>query len=300
MCFTFLAAKGFEVGKSLLEADQVSVVAELLRDAGDKIMLPTDIVVAQEPKAGVEKKVVPADQIPDDLAGFDIGKETCRAYVDAIRAARTVFWNGPMGVFEVDDFAAGTRAVAAAIAKSDCYSVIGGGDSAAALQKFGYADEVSHISTGGERRSSSSRARSCRDSCRSGRGSIRRHGTKADHRRQLEDEPQPSRGHRARPEAALQPPPPGLRRGRRRRVPGLHRVAERADADRGRPDPDGARRAELPLGGQGRFHRRGRAVDARATQVLVRHRRSFGAASALHARPTRSSIERRRRSSATR
>jgi len=149
MCFTFLAAKGYEVGKSLLEADQVPLVAELLRDAGDKIMLPTDIVVARAPEAGVEKKVVPADQIPDDLGGFDIGKETCRAYVDAIRAARTVFWNGPMGVFEVDDFDAGTRAVAAAIAKSGSYSVIGGGDSAAALQKFGYADEVSHISTGG-------------------------------------------------------------------------------------------------------------------------------------------------------
>jgi phosphoglycerate kinase len=149
MCFTFLAAKGYEVGKSLLESDQISLVAELMRDAGDKIMLPTDIVVARAPEPGVEKKVVPADQIPNDLAGFDIGKETCRAYVDAIRAARTVFWNGPMGVFEVDDFDAGTRAVAAAIAKSDCYSVIGGGDSAAALQKFGYADEVSHISTGG-------------------------------------------------------------------------------------------------------------------------------------------------------
>ncbi len=149
MCFTFLAAKGYGVGKSLLEPDQVPAIAELLREAGDKILLPTDIVVASKPEPGVQKKVVPADQIPDDLGGFDIGKETCRAYVDAIRAARTVFWNGPMGVFEVDDFDAGTRAVAAAIAKSDCYSVIGGGDSAAALQKFGYAHEVSHISTGG-------------------------------------------------------------------------------------------------------------------------------------------------------
>jgi phosphoglycerate kinase len=149
MSFTFLAAKGYGVGKSLLESDQVPAITELLRDAGDKIMLPTDIVVARAPEAGVEKRVVPADEIPDDLGGFDIGKETCRAYVDAIRAARTVFWNGPMGVFEVDDFDAGTRAVAAAIAKSDSYSVIGGGDSAAALRKFGYADEVSHISTGG-------------------------------------------------------------------------------------------------------------------------------------------------------
>ncbi|MGH2785034.1 MAG: phosphoglycerate kinase, partial [Actinomycetota bacterium] len=149
MCFTFLAAKGYGVGKSLLEADQVPEVQALMRDAGDKLLLPIDIVVASAPEPGVEKRIVPADAIPDDLTGFDIGKESARAYVDAIRTARTVFWNGPMGVFEVDDFAAGTRAVAAGIAKSDCYSVIGGGDSAAALEKFGYADEVSHISTGG-------------------------------------------------------------------------------------------------------------------------------------------------------
>jgi phosphoglycerate kinase len=149
MCFTFLAAKGYGVGTSLLEADQVDAVRKLMKDAGDKLMIPTDIVVAAEMKAGVPKQVVAADAIPDDLAGYDIGKETSRAYVDAIRSAKTVFWNGPMGVFEVDDFGAGTRAVAAAIAKGDCYSVVGGGDSAAALAKFGYADEVSHISTGG-------------------------------------------------------------------------------------------------------------------------------------------------------
>ena len=149
MCFTFLAAKGYGVGRSLLEKDQVDNVAALIQEAGDKLMIPTDIVVASELKHGASKRIIRADQIPDSLAGYDIGKETSRAYVDAIRAARTVFWNGPMGVFEVDDFAAGTRAVAAAIAKSDCYSVVGGGDSAAALRMFGYADEVSHISTGG-------------------------------------------------------------------------------------------------------------------------------------------------------
>ena len=149
MCFTFLKAKGYVVGASLLEEDQVPEVEALMRDAGDKLMLPTDIVVAAKPEPGVDKQLVPADAIPADLAGFDIGKETARAYVDAIRGARMVFWNGPMGVFEVDDFAAGTRAVAAGIAKGDCYSVIGGGDSAAALEKFGYAGEVSHISTGG-------------------------------------------------------------------------------------------------------------------------------------------------------
>ena len=149
MAFTFLAALGHEVGKSLLESDQVPLVKELMRDAGDRLMLPVDVVVASAPEPGAEKKQVLADAIPADLAGFDIGKETSRRYVDAIRKAKTVFWNGPMGVFEVDDFAAGTRAVAAAIAKGDCYSVIGGGDSAAAIRKFGYDEEVSHISTGG-------------------------------------------------------------------------------------------------------------------------------------------------------
>jgi len=149
MCFTFLAAKGYGVGRSLVEPDAVKDVAELMKEAGDKLMIPTDIVVAAEMKAGVESKIVPADQIPDDLAGYDIGKETSRAYVDAIRAAKSVFWNGPMGVFEIDDFDAGTRAVAAALAKGDCFSVVGGGDSAAALKKFGYEQEVSHISTGG-------------------------------------------------------------------------------------------------------------------------------------------------------
>ena len=149
MCFTFLAAKGYGVGKSLLEQDAVSEVARLMQDAGDKIMIPTDILVAADMKAGAETTIVGADAIPGDLAGYDIGPQTCRAYVDAIRAAKTVFWNGPMGVFEIDDFDGGTRAVAAALVKGDCYSVVGGGDSAAALKKFGYDHEVSHISTGG-------------------------------------------------------------------------------------------------------------------------------------------------------
>ena len=149
MCFTFLAAKGYGVGKSLLEKDQIDAVAGLMKEAGDKLMLPTDVVVAIEPKPGNPKTIVAVDAIPNAVAGFDIGKETSRAFVDAVRAAKTVFWNGPMGVFEVDDFAAGTRAVAAAIALGDCYSVVGGGDSAAALKKFGYDDKVSHISTGG-------------------------------------------------------------------------------------------------------------------------------------------------------
>lgn len=149
MCFTFLAAKGLRVGRSLLEADRVAEVAALMAEAGDRILVPVDVVVASEPVPGAAKRRVLAAAIPDDLAGYDIGKETSRAYVDAIRAARTVFWNGPMGVFEVDDFSAGTRAVAAAVAMGDAYSVVGGGDSAAALERFGYRDRVSHVSTGG-------------------------------------------------------------------------------------------------------------------------------------------------------
>jgi phosphoglycerate kinase len=149
MSFTFLAAKGLSVGRSLLEPDQIGEVAALMKETGDRLLVPTDVVVAAEPVAGAPKHIVPADAIPDDLAGFDIGRETCRTYVDVIRASRTVFWNGPMGVFEVDDFSAGTRAVAAAIAMGDAFSVVGGGDSAAALRTFGYADKVSHISTGG-------------------------------------------------------------------------------------------------------------------------------------------------------
>lgn len=149
MCFTFLRAGGHGVGRSLLEADQVDAVRSLIGSAGERLLLPVDVVVAAEPKAGARKSIVRADAIPGDLAGYDIGKETSRVYVDAIRSARTVFWNGPMGVFEVDDFAAGTRAVAAGVALGEAYSVVGGGDSASALEKFGYADKVDHLSTGG-------------------------------------------------------------------------------------------------------------------------------------------------------
>ena len=149
MCFTFLAAKGLGVGRSLLEADQLDSVRELIDSSGERLLLPTDVVVAAEPKPGVAKRQVSADSIPDDVMGLDIGKETSRAYVDTVRSSKTVFWNGPMGVFEIDDFAAGTRAVAAAVALGPAYSVVGGGDSAAALEKFGYADKVDHLSTGG-------------------------------------------------------------------------------------------------------------------------------------------------------
>jgi phosphoglycerate kinase len=149
MCFTFLKARGLEVGRSLVEDEQLTHVGRLMETAGDTLLLPTDVVVAAEMAQGVEKRQVGVDEIPADLAGYDIGKETARAYVDAIRGAKTVMWNGPMGVFEIPDFEAGTRAVAAGVALGDAYSVVGGGDSVAALEKFGYAASVDHVSTGG-------------------------------------------------------------------------------------------------------------------------------------------------------
>ena len=149
MCFTFYAARGLEIGNSLFEPDQIETVKRLMDQAGERLVIPSDIVVAHEPKAGAVATDVDAAAIPADQAGYDIGPNTCRAYVDAIRAAKTVFWNGPMGIFEVPPFDKGTRAVAAAVAKGDGYSVVGGGDSALALERFGYAAQVDHVSTGG-------------------------------------------------------------------------------------------------------------------------------------------------------
>jgi phosphoglycerate kinase len=149
MCFTFFAAQGLEIGKSLFEPDRVDTVKRLMRSAGDKLMIPSDVVVAADPGDAAGATETGAGAIPRDKAGYDIGPGTCRAYVDAIRAAKTVFWNGPMGIFEKPPFDKGTRAVAAAIAKGAAYSVVGGGDSALALERFGYAGEVGHVSTGG-------------------------------------------------------------------------------------------------------------------------------------------------------
>jgi phosphoglycerate kinase len=153
MVFTFLKAKGYGVGKSLLEEDQVDTCAEYLRraeESGVQILLPTDIVVAPEFKADAPPTVVPADAIPEDQLGLDIGPESGAAFAAALADARTVFWNGPMGVFEFDAFAGGTRAVAEALTKVRGLSVVGGGDSAAAVRKLGF-DEAAfgHISTGG-------------------------------------------------------------------------------------------------------------------------------------------------------
>jgi phosphoglycerate kinase len=150
MCFTFLAAQGHEVGDSLLEADQVDTCARLLADAPEKIVLPTDVVVAGEVSVDAESDVVAAEAIPAGMKGLDIGPQTVKAFAEQLADARTVFWNGPMGVFEVAPFAAGTKGVAEAVAASPGMTVVGGGDSAAAVRILGLdAEAFTHISTGG-------------------------------------------------------------------------------------------------------------------------------------------------------
>jgi phosphoglycerate kinase len=152
MCFTFLAAKGHEIGDSLFEPDQVEAVRRLLETAegqGKPVLLPTDVVVAREVSEDAEARTVPAEGIEAGWKGLDIGPETAKAFAAAVAGARTVFWNGPMGVFELAPFAAGTKAVAEAVAAADGYTAVGGGDSAAALAELGLADRVDHLSTGG-------------------------------------------------------------------------------------------------------------------------------------------------------
>ena len=153
MVFTFLKAQGHEVGKSLLEDDQLDVVRRYLSQAessGVEIVLPTDIVVAPEVDADAPTTVVAADDMPGDQLGLDIGPESAKHFADALADAKTVFWNGPMGVFELAPFAAGTKAVAQALTEVDGLSVVGGGDSAAAVRTLGFDDDqFGHISTGG-------------------------------------------------------------------------------------------------------------------------------------------------------
>ncbi|MFF3627370.1 phosphoglycerate kinase [Streptomyces sp. NPDC002164] len=158
MAYTFLKAKGHEVGSSLLQEEQIPVVLEYLKRAGDKgveFVLPVDVVVSQqfpdlEAKAPTEHRTVPADAIPAGFMGLDNGPETNRLYASKLADAATVFWNGPMGVFEHPDYAEGTRAVAQALADSPGFTVVGGGDSAAAVRTLGFDDNAfGHISTGG-------------------------------------------------------------------------------------------------------------------------------------------------------
>lgn len=152
MAFTFYAAQGLSIGKSLLESDKIELAKSLLEKAKEKgvsLLLPTDAVCAPEFNAEAPATVVDAENIPEDQMGLDIGPKSVELFSKAIAEAKTVVWNGPMGVFEFDRFAEGTRALAKAVASSDAVSIIGGGDSAAAIEKLGYADQVTHISTGG-------------------------------------------------------------------------------------------------------------------------------------------------------
>ena len=153
MAFTFIKAQGGQVGKSLVEDDRLDLARELLKKASDlgvKLLLPTDVVAAQKIEAGAPTRIMPAHAIEDGWMGLDIGPESANAFAQALQGAKTVLWNGPMGVFEVDDFAKGTLAIGEAIARLEgAFTVIGGGDSVAAANKLGMADKFSHVSTGG-------------------------------------------------------------------------------------------------------------------------------------------------------
>ncbi len=153
MAFTFLAAKGHEVGRSLLEQDMIDVVQRTLDRAdslGVDIMLPVDVVVAEQISDDAPTRTVPITEIPADAMGLDIGPRTIANFTEAIAGARTIVWNGPMGVFESAPFASGTQAVAQAVSRAEAFTVVGGGDSAAAIRAFGLADSAfGHISTGG-------------------------------------------------------------------------------------------------------------------------------------------------------
>ncbi len=150
MAFTFSLAQGGKIGKSYVEnPPRIDLANELIAKGGNKLRLPLDTHCGDDFKSTCNKTVVPAGQIPDEFEGFDIGPKTIDAYEAVIKSAKTVMWNGPMGVFEMPPFDAGTRAVAEAIVASGATSIIGGGDSAAAIQKFGLAEKVTHVSTGG-------------------------------------------------------------------------------------------------------------------------------------------------------
>ena len=152
MVFTFLKAKGFEIGTSLLEEEKIDLAKEILKKAQSKgvdFLLPIDVVVAKEFKNDTEFKTVDVENMPSDMMGLDIGQKSVKIFSDAIKAAKTVVWNGPMGVFEMSNFANGTMEVAKAMAESDAVTIIGGGDSAAAVEQSGLDDKMTHISTGG-------------------------------------------------------------------------------------------------------------------------------------------------------
>lgn len=149
MANTFFAAKGYEMGDSLVEQDAVATAADLMARAGDKLMLPVDVVLADAFSADARTRIALPNEVQPGWRVLDIGPETVRAFSDVIAKAGTVIWNGPMGVFELAPFAEGTFAIARALAASDAMSIVGGGDSAAAVQESGVAEQIGHISTGG-------------------------------------------------------------------------------------------------------------------------------------------------------
>ncbi len=152
MMYTFLKALGYSVGKSLVEDDKIPAALEIMDRAKEKnvfFTLPEDTVVAKEIEEGTEFHSVPVDAIPDNMIGLDIGILTVRKYAEIIKTSKTVIWNGPMGMFEISSFSHGTKGIARAVAACTGITIIGGGDSAAAIEKFGFAEKVSHISTGG-------------------------------------------------------------------------------------------------------------------------------------------------------
>ena len=154
MAYTFFKAKGWEIGKSLLDEGSLDFVRRVMAEAGDKIMLPVDTVVVDgNPFGGnpdaLHAETVASDKIPADREGVDIGPISVRAFTTIIQGAKTVIWNGPAGIFEIDRFAEGTKGIAQALADSPATSIVGGGDSAAAVEKLGFADRITHISTGG-------------------------------------------------------------------------------------------------------------------------------------------------------
>jgi len=152
MAYTFMKAKGMEIGRSLLDEPGIEAAARAMEKAqarGVRLLLPVDIVVADAFSNDANTKIVPANAIPADMEGLDIGPETIRLFCEEIRKAAMIVWNGPVGVFEMPNFAKGTRALAEAMAESNAVTIIGGGDTAAAVTQFGLADRMSHVSTGG-------------------------------------------------------------------------------------------------------------------------------------------------------
>jgi 3-phosphoglycerate kinase len=152
MAYTFLKAQGHSIGTSICEEDKLDLAKSLLEKAKSKnvkLLLPVDTLIAQEFKNDTEFKSITSDKIPDGWMGLDIGPETIRLFSETVKSAKTVIWNGPMGVFEFSNFASGTKEVARALAETDAISIVGGGDSAAAVEQLGFADKITHISTGG-------------------------------------------------------------------------------------------------------------------------------------------------------